>query len=141
LSISTLIIWLGALLLPLTLLLASYFASLSRARLRAWRADAPQARYAARKPGVAGLLGLMADSRRWLDLAFETLVAFPLRALTFSVTVLWSVAALGQLSYPIWGVFLPRDDLSEAGVVLQWLTQGGLTDEVAQSFWLEASFN
>ena len=141
LSISTLIIWVGALLLPFTLRLASFFASLSRARLRAWGADVAQAGYAPRKPGMAGLLGTMADSRRWLDLAFETLVAFPLRTFTFTVAISWGIAAIGQLSYPIWGVFLPRDDISEAEVVLQWLTQGALADDVAQSFWLDATFN
>lgn len=141
LSIGTLIIWVGALLLPFTLRLASIFASLSRARLEAWGARVTQADYAPRKPGMTGFLATMMDSRRWLDLAFETLVAFPLRAFTFTVAISWSVATIGQLSYPAWGVFLPRDDVSEAEIVLQWLTRGSLSDDVAQSFWLEATFS
>ncbi|GAA2833463.1 hypothetical protein GCM10010471_13900 [Leucobacter komagatae] len=95
LGIATLIIWLGALLLPATLLLATKFAHLSRSRAAWWGESVPPPGYQVVGEGVTGFMRIMADGRRWLDLAFETLVAFPARAITFSIGITWLSAALG----------------------------------------------
>ncbi|WP_162903863.1 sensor histidine kinase [Leucobacter sp. wl10] len=141
LSIGTLIIWVGALLLPLTLVIASGFAQLSRTRLRLWGRELPAVRYAPPSSGFPGLLQRMTEPRRWLDLAFETVVAFPLRTFTFVVAVTWTAGAAGGLTFPIWGVFLPQDDPPLAGRILEAITDGSAPDAVSRSFLLDAGFN
>lgn len=106
-SIGTLIIWVGALLLPLTLIVASGFANLARARARQWGAPIAEVVHRPRAHGIRGWIGAMADGRRWLDLLFETVFAFPIRLFTFSVSVSWFFGAVGGLSYFFWGRFLP----------------------------------
>src|SRR5699024_9444827 len=78
-SVGTVVIWAGALLMPVTLLLASNFANLSRRRLQDWGLPPVPVTYLPRGQGPMGLMRLMADPRRWLDLAFETVLAFPVR--------------------------------------------------------------
>ena len=98
-GLATVIIWVGLPILVLTLLIASGFAELSRARIRrgGGQVGAPHYRPAGR--GVRGALRIIADPRRWLDLAFETLVALPMRLVTFVVAVAWTAVALGGLTY------------------------------------------
>jgi signal transduction histidine kinase len=103
---ATFVIWIGALLVPLALVTATGFARLSRRRVRWWGAEVTEPHYRDRSVGP---LRLLADGRRWLDLLFETVVAFPLRLFGFVVTVAWIAAALGGLTYWFWGVFLPAD--------------------------------
>ncbi|WP_344332430.1 sensor domain-containing protein, partial [Brevibacterium marinum] len=107
-SIATFVIWLGALLLPLTLFVATGFANLSRARARQWGAPIAEVAHRSRDRGLRGWIGAMADGRRWLDLLFEAVFALPIRILTFSVTVTWFFGALGGLTYFFWGRFLPE---------------------------------
>lgn len=133
LGVSTLVIWLGALLLPATLLLATKFADLSRTRAAWWGATVPAPVYRAHGPGVGGFMRIMADGRRWLDLAFETLVAFPVRAITFSIGITWLSAALGGTTWFIWSPFLPENDSVFPGNMLEWLSNGAITPEVAYS--------
>lgn len=118
LGAGTLVIWLGAVLLPLTLLIGSGFAGLSRARLRVWGRALPAPRYRERSPGVSGLLGLLADPRRWLDLLFETLIAFPLRTASFTLAVSWTGVALGGVTYWLWGHAIPDDEYQGLGHLL-----------------------
>lgn len=106
-SIATLIIWIGALLLPLTLIVATGFANLSRARARQWGAPIAEVVHRPLARGIRGWIGAMADGRRWLDLLFETVFAFPIRLFTFSVSVSWFFGAVGGLTYFFWGRFLP----------------------------------
>ncbi|MBO1902399.1 sensor domain-containing protein [Leucobacter weissii] len=141
LSLGTLVVWVGALLLPVALRLASVFAELSRTRVRSYGVDVPTPAYAATRPGLAGHLRTMIDPRRWLDLAFETLVAFPLRTFTFVTAVTWTGVAVGGITHVIWGVFLPQDDLTLAGLILEGLTAGAAPDALAHSHLLEAGFN
>lgn len=108
-SIVTSVIWLGALLMPITLLLASGFAELSRNRLRLWGAAVEPVRYRPTGPGPLGLLRVLLDPRRWLDLVFETLISFPLRLVTFLVTLVWTVGAAAGLTYFFWSLFLPEE--------------------------------
>lgn len=108
-SLATVVVWLGALLLPLTLVIASAFAALSRSRLRHWGTEPGVVTYRTAGPGLMGKLRLVADPRRWLDLVFEMLIAFPLRLITFVVAVVWLAAAPAGLTYFFWSLFLPDE--------------------------------
>lgn len=108
-SVGTFVVWVGALLLPLTLVVASGFAGLSRRRLRAWGLTPAPVRYTPAGRGLTGVFRLMTDPRRWLDLAFESLVAFPLRIATFVVTAAWTGVAVGGLTSWAWRLWLPDD--------------------------------
>ena len=122
LSTALAVLWVGVLLFPLTLSLASVFARLSRARLHRWGVEVTPPRYRARGHGATGLLRLLTDPRRWEDLAFESLVAPPLRWVTFVVAVAWPLTAIAGLTYWFWSRFLPEgtiiDDLPGAWAVM-----------------------
>ena len=136
-SIATVIIWVGLLLLPLTLTIARAFGSLSRARARAW--GAPIAEVAARPQGqgLRGLLAPATDARAWLDLLFEAVFALPIRLLTFSVTAAWFFAGLGGASFFFWGRFLPEGGGDTVDWVVAWVTDSPVTD---LGFTAEATF-
>lgn len=138
LSIGTFVIWVGALLLPLTLTIARGFAQLSRARVRHWGMPSAPAHYRPPQPGVTGWVKSIADPRLWLDLVFETIIALPLRMLTFTVAVSWSVAAASGLTYVIWGAFLPDDGSGALKLLLAALFDDVLPSSVTDSFALEA---
>ena len=101
------IVWIGVLLLPLTLTLASAWARLDRARLRRWGIVVAVPSYRPRGPGARGLLRLITDSRRWLDLAFEAIIALPVRSVTAGVTLIWATAAAAGLTWWAWEPLLP----------------------------------
>lgn len=107
------VVWVGVLLIPLALALASAFAQLSRSRLRRWGLEVAPPRYRPRGRGARGLLRLLTDPRRWLDLAFEALVALPLRLVTFVIAVAWPLAGAAGLTYWLWNRFLPDGALIE----------------------------
>ncbi|GAA1484606.1 histidine kinase [Brachybacterium fresconis] len=109
--------WVGVLLFPVTLTLASVCARLDRARLRRWGVEINQPVYRARGSGPLGLLRRVADARRWLDLAFEGLLALPVRVLTVAVTLAWAGLGLGGLTYWSWDHLLPPEDALVPG---QW---------------------
>ncbi|HJG79858.1 MAG TPA: sensor domain-containing protein [Brevibacterium senegalense] len=136
-SVGTIIIWVGALLLPLTLLLSRAFAQLSRTRLRLWGAPLATPAYRPRQPGVFGWVKSVADPRSWLDLVFETLIAFPLRTVTFVIAVTWWAGALGGLTYLAWGVFLPAEDTGLLELIVSALTGDALTLAPGLVFLLE----
>lgn len=104
------IIWVGVLLLPPTLTLASAWARLDRARLRRWGIEVTAPTYRPRGPGATGLLRLLPDSRRWLDLAFEAVIALPVRLLTAGVTIAWIIGAVGGLTWWAWAPLLPESN-------------------------------
>ena len=116
-SVGTVVIWVGALLMPVTLLIASSFANLSRRRLRAWGLPPAPVTYLPRSRGPFGLMRLMADPRRWLDLAFETVLAFPLRLTTFVVAVGWTGLALGGITLWAWRAFMQTQSLWPVGLL------------------------
>ncbi|WP_010524472.1 sensor histidine kinase [Nesterenkonia sp. F] len=109
LSLATSVLWIGALLLPATLILASGFAELSRRRLRVWGAAPAPVRYRPRTAGVAGLVRLIGDPRRWLDLVFEAVIALPVRLATFAVALIWIVGAPAELTYFLWSLLVPGE--------------------------------
>ncbi|MGJ9425877.1 sensor histidine kinase [Nesterenkonia halotolerans] len=108
-SILTAPLWVGALVLPLALVTASEFAELSRRRLRRWGAVLAPVTYRSRRPGLGGRLGPVADPRRWLDLIFETLLALPVRLVTFLVAILWIVMGPAGITYFFWSRFIPGE--------------------------------
>lgn len=141
LSLGTFVIWVGALLLPLTLSLASAFAELSRTRVRVWGGQLPKATYRARKPGFAGMFALMGEPRRWKDLAYEGVIALPLRLASFVIAIAWIAVSLGGLTYAIWGWFLPRDDETTMGIILTAVFGDQVDPAWAHSFGLDVLFN
>ncbi len=140
LSIGTLVVWVGVLLLPITLRIASGFAQVSRARLRGWGVQLPAASYEPFQSGVMGFIRPMAEPRRWLDLVFETLVAFPLRLFTFVVAVAWPAGAFGGITYWFWGIFVPDGDVGLTGLILGAFREGSAPDTASRAFLLEAGF-
>ena len=138
LALGTFVIWIGALLLPAVLRLATGFAELSRARLRHFGVEPMPVRYRPRSPGFAGWLRMLGDPRRWADLVFETLSASPPPTLTFPVAVTWTAAALGGITWVVWGLFLPRRDSLLTGMILEAVTEGAAPDAISRSYLLEA---
>lgn len=104
------IIWVGVLLLLPALTLASAWARLDRRRLRRWGIEVTTPRYHPHGEGARGMMRLVTDPRRWLDLAFEAVIALPVRVLTAGVSVAWGVAAVGGLTWWAWGRLLPSGD-------------------------------
>jgi signal transduction histidine kinase len=107
-----LVIWVGVLVLTLTLLVARGLAMLERRQLPAvlgrsvpspvYRRDGPDAR------PVTRLITPWRDPQSWLD-ALHAIVRFPVAVFSFVVTVtFWSVT-LGGLSYGAWAWALPDD--------------------------------
>lgn len=107
-SVATLAVWLGVLLMPPTLMLASTFARLSKQRYLVHGGTLEPVQYREFAPGVFGRIRIISDPRRWLDLAFEALIAVPVRVTTSAVTVGWIFMGLGGLSYGWWSSALPR---------------------------------
>lgn len=140
LGLGTAVIWIGVWLLPIVLLIAAGFAELSRSRVRLWGGRLEQPVYRERGPGVNGALRYLTDPRRWLDLLFETLIAFPMRTATFVLSVTWTAVALGGLTYVLWGHYIPRDehDLPLVGGMLEALTGGRIADGLATSYLMES---
>lgn len=108
-SLATLVVWLGALLLPLTLLFGSYLAALSKHRLGLLGVSVEPVTYRGYASGVFGKLRTISDPRRWLDLAFEGILAFPLRLTTFVVMFNWAVIGLGGVTYFFWSIYVPGE--------------------------------
>src|SRR5699024_4163833 len=136
-SIATVIIWVGLLLLPLTLTIARAFGSLSRARARAWGAPIAEVAAPPQGQGLRRLLAPTTDARAWLDLLFEALFALPIRLLTFSVTAAWFFGGLGGASFPFWGRFLPEGGGDTVDWVAAWVTDSPVRD---LGFTAEATF-
>jgi signal transduction histidine kinase len=68
-------------------------------------------RYKARPPGTGAwrsLLSPLGDPQGWLDVV-HAIVRLPVSVFAFSIVVTWWSLALGGLSFPIWGRYLPND--------------------------------
>ncbi|MGA4540537.1 sensor histidine kinase [Uniformispora flossi] len=52
---------------------------------------------------------VLRDPQAWRDTA-HALLAFPVRVITFSLTLTWTVGGLGELTYGLWSGPIPRDD-------------------------------
>lgn len=140
LALSTAVVWIGVWLLPIVLLLAGGFAELSRNRVRLWGGRLKQPLYRDRGPAFNGALRFLTDPRRWLDLLFETLIAFPMRTVTFVLSVTWTAVAVGGLTYVLWGHYIPRDenDFPLVRGMLEALSGGAVSDGLARSYLMES---
>lgn len=140
-ALGTAVIWLGVWLLPLVLVIATGFAELSRARARIWGARVPAPAYKVAGRGFNGPLRLIGDPRRWLDLLFETLIAFPMRTITFCLAVTWTSVAAGGLTYVLWGHYLPHgeNEMPLVGNMLRALSDGTIPNAVADSYAVESA--
>lgn len=136
-SIATAIVWIGVLLLPLTLTVARAFGSLSRARARVWGAPIAEAAPRRRERGLRWWLAPLADPRAWLDLLFEAVFALPIRIVTFVVSAAWFFGGLGGFTYFFWGRFLPDGGSDVIDWVAAWVTNSPVTD---LGFTAEATF-
>ena len=138
-GVATCPLWIGALILPRAHAAATGFAQISRARVERWGAHVEPPLYRVPRPGMGGWMRLMLDGRRWLDLLFEMLLALPLRVTSFAVTVTWIGGALGGLTYPLWGIFLPKGD-TYTGIewLLLQLPDGWISPDLAGSYAVDA---
>lgn len=119
LGLSTAVLWVGLPILGFMLLVATWFARENRELLRRWGDPVlePEYRWTARRR----VLSMLLDAQAWRELLHGTLVTFPLRIVTFVVPVAWLGAALGGLTWFVWGIFLPREDYNG----LTWLLVEG----------------
>ena len=136
-SIATVIVWVGVLLLPLTLTVARAFGNLSRARARAWGAPITEAAPRPRGRGLRWWLAPLSDARAWLDLLYEAVFALPIRLFTFSISLAWFAGGLGGITFFFWGRFLPEDEGDTVDWVVAWVTNSPVTD---LGFSAEATF-
>ena len=136
-SIATVIVWVGVILLPLTLTVARAFGNLSRGRARAWGAPIAEAAPRPRGRGLRWWLAPLSDARAWLDLLFETVFALPIRLFTFSVCLAWFAGGLGGITHFFWGAFVPDGGGNTVDFVVAWVTNSPVTD---LGFAAEATF-
>ncbi|WP_236671640.1 sensor domain-containing protein [Streptomyces sp. 7-21] len=108
LGVSTLVIWIGFFVLAWALSVARYLA----------RVEAAQVAYVTGRPlppreprTGSGPLALLRDAQAWRDLVHSVL-AFPLRVVTFSLTVAWLAGGAGELLYGVWSWALPEGDVN-----------------------------
>ena len=97
--------------LAFALVLASGFGAIERRRIGWLEGTVPPAYH--RMPATGGYLrrsfGVLRDPQRWRDLA-HALVIFPIRIVTFVLSVVFPVAGLGGTVYILWVWALPRPD-------------------------------
>lgn len=136
-GVGTLVIWIGAAVLPLTLVAAGAFAQLDRSRLREWSGEDLPAISRPVPDGVTAKLHILADPARWQDLLFATVVGFPLRTATFVISTTWIAGAVGGLTYFAWSVFLPDPHQGVASLVATQVFPGAHVEGYA----LDAAFN
>lgn len=128
-GVSTLVLWVGVPILGFTLLTATGFARENRELLRrtGWAVEEPT--YRGRR-----MTSLLTDPKAWLELLHGALVALPVRTVIFTVAVSWVAAALGGLTWFLWGHFLPQDDYQG----LAWLVHVAGVDIAASRYLLES---
>ena len=110
LGVATSPLGIGIPVLGFTLLLASGFTRENTeliARFTGLRSV--PARYRASGSGPKRLIRMVADVQLWRGLVHALLVAFPLRLISFVVSVSWVVAGFGGLTYFAWSVFIPEN--------------------------------
>lgn len=142
-SVPLIVVWVGVVLLPITLWLAGAFADLDRARLRWWGHPVTRTGLAPKRPGVRGFITAVSEPRRWLDLVYKTVIAFPLHTFTFVVAVSWTAGALGGITELFWGRFIPEgdSDVYVSGVIVDFFSLGQAPHSLTHSIWLEHAFN
>lgn len=129
-----LVLFVGLAVLVLSAIVARAVAHTERSLLRGL-ADrpAPTPAYLAGDGGtVRRLLTVLRDPQSWLDIAW-CLVGFPISAVTWPFVVAWWSAAVGGLTWPLWGWTLPTGDGNRQLPQLLGLGSGYLVGVV---FWM-----
>jgi hypothetical protein len=112
LAAGTIVIWVGLPVLAATLTLAGHFARLERRQVAAVTGrELPAPAYLSE----GGRLRAISDPQAWRDFA-HALVSFPLRVISFALTVAWTVGAVSEALYATWAWSIPRDE-SEDGLL------------------------
>jgi signal transduction histidine kinase len=109
LGIGLSVIWIGLLILPATLIMSRGFATLERARIRPVLHRAMPHPYYKKRHGQGFLRRVLApvtDGQAWLDLLHGVFRFIP-STIAFAFTVAWWAAALGGLSWSLWGWSIP----------------------------------
>jgi signal transduction histidine kinase len=118
LSAGLLVTLLGLPVAVFTLAIARGFATLERLRLRAVsRAPSSGVTYRPSGAGFSGLLAALRDRQRWRD-ALHGIVAFPVTVVTWSLTVAWTAAALGSITWPLWYWAIPTPEQPDQNYTL-----------------------
>jgi signal transduction histidine kinase len=105
LGLGTTVIWIGIVIMPATLIMARGFATVERARIRpVLHRDMPHPYYKKRKDAgfVRRMITPLTDGQAWLDLVHGAFRFIP-STIAFAFTVTWWAAALGGLSWSLWG--------------------------------------
>jgi signal transduction histidine kinase len=107
-----LITLLGLPVLVATLLAARGLAEVERVRMAPVLNRPREAvRYKTRPPGSGAwrsLLSPLGDPQGWLDVV-HAIVRMPVAVFSFSIVITWWSMALGGITYPIWGRYIPND--------------------------------
>lgn len=134
LGVGTLIIWVGAPILAIMLVTATGFARENRELLRRWGSPVAEPDYRGRSG--RRVLSMLADPQAWVEALHGTFVAFPLRIITFVLSVTWVTTAVGGLTWFAWGHFIPQGEFNGLAWLLVTLT--GM-EEPTSWYLLEAS--
>ncbi|MBO8196620.1 sensor domain-containing protein [Streptomyces oryzae] len=114
LGVSTLVLVVGLPVLAGTLSMAGYLARVEADHIAAVTGRPLPGRAEGQAPGTAqrgsgsGRWKAVRDPQAWRELAHAVL-AFPVRVVTFSLTLTWLVGGLGGLTYGLWSWSIPRD--------------------------------
>jgi signal transduction histidine kinase len=103
------VIWIGVVVMTVTLIMARGFATLERARIRPVLGRAVPHPYYKRRRDAGFLrrtLTPLTDAQAWLDLLHGVFRFIP-STIAFVFMVTWWAAALGGLSWSVWGWSLP----------------------------------
>lgn len=126
-AIGMAVIWVGVPLGSLTLVVASWFASLERKRLSTISVNVPTASYSL-APIDAGIirrtLHPYTDAQRWRDLA-HAIVDFPVGVFVWSFAVTWTLVSLVGSTVWIWDRWIPDNTANSTVPILQWLESVG----------------
>lgn len=83
--------------------------------------------------GLSGWLRALRDPQSWRDLA-HMVVAFPVRVVSFSLAVAWTIGGLGELLYATWSWSLPRDEDTTGLLDLMFDVESRLADIAFHTF-------
>jgi signal transduction histidine kinase len=105
-GVSLAVFLVGLFVLVACLVVAGWFAQLTRQLLGYAGVSLPSTRYPPSGQGLRGRLRRLANAQSWRDLLF-VLVNFVLSTFSFSVAVSWVAAGPGGITYWFWSRFLP----------------------------------
>lgn len=109
-GVATAVLGVGIAVITIGLLLASSFAAEYRRLLATWEGhEVPDPDYRSARIRSRRWLHTLRDGRLWLELLYSTLVALPLRLVTFTLSAIWLSGGVTGITYALWGWVLPAD--------------------------------